>query len=122
MSDNPYRSPNAAEAEPTKAQPKKKERVEIAAFGFAGGTSCFLLCTISLGIAFVMVAPETHVSSNALLLAFLGAVLVSCLAGKIAASWFLRASKRQRKAGNVILSVSIVGMLVLLFLLPWLSL
>jgi hypothetical protein len=117
MNDNPYRSPNTAEAEPTKAQSKRKERSETAAFGFAGGASCFLLCTNSLGIVFVNVAPDT-VSPNALRLAFLGAVLVSCLAGTIAASWFPRASERQRKAANVILSVSIVGMLVLLFLLP----
>ena len=122
MSDNPYRSPNAAEAEPSKVQPKRKERFETAAFGFAGGASCFLLCTISLGIVFMMVAPETHVSPNAVLLTFLGVAFVSCLAGTIAASWFVRANERQRKAAAVILPLSMVAMLVLLFLLPWLSL
>ena len=126
MDENPYRSPDTAEAEPKEARLTWRNRLWAALLGLIAFWCCFLLCMPPFGIvsemnpsvlAAIRQAGERPIIGP--LVAF-GVLLVPAFVGVITFSWFLHADERKQKKGAVCLIALGAGIITLYLVLGWL--
>ncbi|HUT88825.1 MAG TPA: hypothetical protein VMY37_04975 [Thermoguttaceae bacterium] len=127
MDENPYRSPDTAEAEPKKARLTWKDRVWAAYSGFIAFSCCFFLCMLPFAIASEMnpsgLAPIRRLAERPIIGPFVvfGVLLTPCfVAGVITFYWFLHADERHQKTGAACLIGSGAGIITLYLILAWL--
>lgn len=126
MNENPYRSPNAVEAESTQNGAVLRQRVATCVFGYMCGGCLALVCGPLVVIA-LLNSNAIYVLRSVDQIPFIGRFLVfatllapACVFGVKTGIWYFRVDEQHRKTWSTRLGVCVAAAFGINLLLEWL--